>query len=102
MANLDQNLLKEIGADGLSEDAQEQILGQFYQMLNQRVGIALSEAMTDEQFDGFQAARESGGEEKAFEWLNDNVPEYPVIFNKEAEELTQEIKLTVQAMDSDD
>ncbi|HYH74338.1 MAG TPA: DUF5663 domain-containing protein [Candidatus Saccharimonadales bacterium] len=89
------DIIKEIGADSLELEAQKQVLEQFFTMLNDRVGIALGEQMTDDQLDTFDKVREEGGDEKAFEWLAQNVPEYPNIYRKEFEGLKEEIKEVV-------
>lgn len=92
------DLLHEMGADGLSPEMQQQMLDRFYTMLNDRVGIALGEKMTDDQLDAFEQARQEGGDEKAFEWLTQNVPEYPTIFNQEVQELKEEIKTVIAGL----
>ena|SRR5690349_17939864 len=99
---IDQNLVKELGAESLSPEMQAEVVGQFYGNLNERMSVAFAETLSPEQLETFNKITETEGEEKAVDWVVENVPNYDQIFEKEYNELKEEIKGVVEVLSAND
>jgi len=75
MFQLDNNFLEEIGLGGLPEDQKKPFLQHIYDQLEGRVGTRLSEGMTDQQLDEFEAIIDRR-DEIIQPWLQQNAPQY--------------------------
>lgn len=75
MFKLDDNFLKELGLDQLPENQKQAFLEQVYSTLEERVGIQLSEGLTDDQLEEFEGIIDRN-ESKISSWLEKFVPDY--------------------------
>lgn len=75
MFQLDDNFLQDIGLAGLPDAQKKPFLQHIYDELELRVGTMLSDGMTDEQLEEFEAIIDRKGE-AVQAWLLKNVPKY--------------------------
>ena len=75
MFQLDDNFLQDIGLAGLPDAQKKPFLQHIYDELELRVGTMLSDGMTDEQLEEFEAIIDRKGE-AVQAWLLKNVPNY--------------------------
>ena len=75
MFQLDDNFLQNIGLAGLPDAQKKPFLQHIYDELELRVGTMLSDGMTDEQLEEFEAIIDRKGE-AVQAWLLKNVPKY--------------------------
>lgn len=91
MFKLDDNFLKEIGLGELPEDQKSLMLRDIYETLELRVGMKLSEQMTEAQLDEFEGLIDKKDDALAFKWLETNFPNYKEIVSGELTKLKEEV-----------
>ncbi len=92
MIKLDENLLVELGLNGLPKDEKTAFLKHMYETLEMRVGTRLAEKMSDSQMAEFEQFINSNDEQGAFHWLEGNFPNYKDVVAEEFDKLKGEIK----------
>lgn len=75
MFQLDDKFLEDIGLNELPEEQKKPFLQHIYDELELRVGTKLSDGMTDEQLEEFEAIIDRK-EEVIVDWLEKNAPDY--------------------------
>ena len=91
MIQLDEKWLTQQGITGLSADDAQSLLQHLYSELELRVGMRLSENLTDAQLAEFEEITNRGDEEAAFTWLETNCPDYKDVVQEELEKLATEL-----------
>jgi Protein of unknown function (DUF5663) len=94
MFQLDDQFLADIGLGELPEDQKKPFLQHTYDQLEYKVGIRLSEGMTDEQLEEFESIIDRK-EDVISAWLMANAPEY------QAEEVFQRLMQSSQLPPAD-
>jgi len=92
MIKLDAELLTSLGLVGLSEKDQKDILEHMLETLQMRLGIRLTNNMTEEQLNEFQMYSDNQDQQGAFDWLKNNFPDYQEITQEEFDKLCVEVK----------
>lgn len=92
MIKLDENLLVELGLNGLPKDEKTAFLKHMYETLEMRVGTRLAERMSDAQMAEFEQFINSNDEQGAFHWLENNFPNYKDVVAEEFDKLKGEIQ----------
>jgi len=98
MIVLDDALLQEIGLESLPTPHRKLMLRYIYDVLEQRVGLAFAEEMTDEEFEEFEAFIDANDEAGALGWLSDKRPDYPQVVARVFEELKEELRGEAEAL----
>lgn len=75
MFQLDDKFLQELGLDQLPEDQKQAFLEQVYNSLEERVGVRLSEGLTDAQLEEFEGIIDRD-EQKVATWLQMHAPNF--------------------------
>lgn len=75
MFQLDDQFLADIGLADLPEDQKKPFLQHIYEQLEYKVGMKLSEGMSDEQLGEFESIIDRK-EDAVAQWLEANVPDY--------------------------
>jgi aspartyl-tRNA synthetase len=75
MFQLDDKFLQDLGLDSLPADQKQAFLAHIYSELELRVGVRLSEGLSDEQLSEFESFVDRK-EDKVQAWINANTPEY--------------------------
>lgn len=75
MFQLDDKFLEDVGLAGLPEEQKKPFLQHTYDQLEYRVGVRLSEGMTDAQLEEFEAIIDRK-EEVITAWLSQHMPNY--------------------------
>jgi len=75
MLKLNKAFLKEVGLESLPEDEHDSFLQHIYEELELRVGTKLSDGLSNQQVDEFEAIIDKN-DAKIKEWLNKNSPDY--------------------------
>lgn len=75
MFQLDDKFLQDLGLDQLPEEQRQAFLQHIYEELELRVGTQLSEGMSDEQLEQFEAIIDKN-EDVIASWLAQHAPEY--------------------------
>ncbi|MBC7564958.1 hypothetical protein H7100_01860 [Candidatus Saccharibacteria bacterium] len=76
MFQLDDQFLTDVGLAGLPDDQKKPFLQHTYDQLEYKVGIRLSEGMTDAQLEEFESIIDRK-EDVIVTWLSAHVPNYP-------------------------
>lgn len=92
MLQLDKNWLTQLGITGLSDDDVQSLLQYVYSELELRVGMKLSENLTDDQLKEFEQLAVSGDDQKQLEWLEANCPTYKDVVKQELDRLGMELR----------
>lgn len=98
MITLDDALLREIGLGGLAEPHVRLMLRYIYEVLEQRVGLAFAEEMTEEEFEEFEAFIDANDEAGAMGWLSRKRPDYPEVVTAQFEKLKNELREQATAL----
>lgn len=91
---IDYEMLKDLDLDELPKSEKDKLLEQIYETLETRVGTRLTDIMSDDQLDEFEAFIDANDEAGAMEWLTKNLPGYPKVVQEELDKLKAEIKAT--------
>jgi hypothetical protein len=75
MFQLDENFLKDLGLDGLPDEQKQAFLQHIYEELELRVGTKLSEGLTEQQMQEFEAFVDQK-EDKVQAWFEKNLPNF--------------------------
>jgi succinate dehydrogenase flavin-adding protein (antitoxin of CptAB toxin-antitoxin module) len=75
MFNLDDNFLEEVGLGALPDEQKKPFLQHIYDQLEQRVGVKLSEGMSDAQLEEFEAIIDRK-DDVVKPWLESYAPQY--------------------------
>ena len=75
MFQLDEQFLKDLGLDQLPEDQKQAFLDHIYSELELRVGVRLSDGLSDEQLKEFESFVDRN-DQKVQEWVAANAPDY--------------------------
>lgn len=75
MLQLDNQFLKDLGLDRLPEDQREAFLAHIYSELELRVGVKLSDGMSDAQLGEFESFVDRD-DDKVRSWVDANAPDY--------------------------
>lgn len=75
MFKLDEQFLKDLGLDQLPEDQKQAFLDHIYSELELRVGVRLSDGLSDEQLKEFESFVDRN-DEKVHQWVTANTPDY--------------------------
>lgn len=75
MFQLDDKFLKDLGLDQLPEAEREAFLAHIYSELELRVGVRLSEGLTDEQLGEFESFVDRK-DDKVRAWVGAHIPDY--------------------------
>ena len=92
MIKLNDDLLRELGLDGLPVEEKKRMLAHIYETLEMRVGMKLAQQMTDEQLDEFEQFIKNNDEAGALQWLEAKFPHYKDVVSAEFEGLKLEIR----------
>ena len=91
MIKLDDDLLKELGLDGLPPEEKRKLLAHIYETLEMRVGMKLAEQMSDAQLTEFEQFIDRNDETGALAWLETNFPNYKDVVSQEFDRLKLEV-----------
>ena len=75
MFQLDDQFLKDLGLDKLPEDQREAFLAHIYSELELRVGVKLSDGLSDDQLGEFESFVDRD-DDKVRSWVSANTPDY--------------------------
>jgi hypothetical protein len=93
MPDLDDKFLEDVGLDGLPTDEKQKLLKDVYDTLEVRVGVRLTNGMSDAELDAFEALiNEKQDREATLTWLKTQFPHYEQVVADELESLKAEIK----------
>jgi hypothetical protein len=92
MLQLDKTWLAQQGITGLSDDDVQSLLQYVYSELELRVGMKLSENLTDAQLKEFEQLATQGTDQQQLQWLETNCPTYKDVVQQELERLANELR----------
>jgi hypothetical protein len=75
MFQLDENFLKDLGLDALPDEQKQAFLQHIYEELELRVGTKLSEGLSEQQMQEFEAFVDQN-EDKVQAWFDKNLPDF--------------------------
>lgn len=85
------NFMEEFGIDKMSEEGQQEILTNLFQILSMRMSLRLGQEMTPEQMQTMLDAYEKGGDGAAE--IDRMYPNYDQIFQEEVDKLKNDMQL---------
>lgn len=94
---LGNEFFEEIGLNGVPEQKKQELMGQFLEVLQQRVGGRLAEDLSEDQLDEFEQTIGSADDAgtAAEEWLKRNNPHYETVIAQELERLKSELRINL-------
>lgn len=92
LSKKDQELIEEMGWQDLSQELQVEQLNTFYATLQIKIGLALEHALSDKQLLEFEKVNAKGDDAATTAWLQQAIPNYDQIANKELSALKQDLK----------
>ena len=82
--------LQSIGINPQTEQV-ETTLSDLNNTLNERIGVEITEALTDEQLDEMMTVKQSGDKDALASWMSANIPELEDIVSDERDILLGEL-----------
>ena len=82
--------LQSIGINPQTEQV-ETTLSDLNNTLNERIGVEITEALTDEQLDEMMTVKQSGDKDALASWMSANIPEIKDIVSDERDILLGEL-----------
>ena len=82
--------LQSIGINPQTEQV-ETTLSDLNNTLNERIGVEITEALTDEQLDEMMTVKQSGDKDALASWMSANIPEIKNIVSDERDILLGEL-----------
>jgi hypothetical protein len=98
MLKIDDELLAEVGLEGLPKWERDLLLTYIYETLEMRVGVKLADKFSNKELDEFEVFFEKKDENGAFEWLQEKRPDYKDVVRAEFELLKAEIVVEVPSI----
>ena len=92
MSNLDDKFLEEVGLGSLQAAEKQELLARLHATLEMRVGMRLTDGMSDAQLDEFEALINKQDQAATAQWLATNVPNYQQLVAEELEKLKTELQ----------
>ena len=92
MVKIDEDLLKELGLEGLNEQEKQDVYARFYKTLENKVGMRVARELNEEQLEKFEEYSSKHNDEETAEWIKQAVPNYEQIVTEEFETMKTEIK----------
>jgi hypothetical protein len=92
MFQLDDNFLQSVGLGGMPDDQKQAFLEHLYEELELRVGVRLSDGMSDQKLAEFEKLIDANDESGALKWLETNRPDYKQVVAEELEKLKKEVE----------
>ncbi len=92
MFQLDDDFLKSVGLDAMPAEQKAPFLDHLLETLELQVGARLSEGMTKQQLDDFEALIKARNDKGALSWLETNRPDYKKVVSDELERLKKEVE----------
>ena len=90
MITIDENLLKSLGLE-ISEDAAPEFIEHLIETLEERVGVAVSELLDDDELVELVKLTEANDEKATETWIVTHVPDYEAVIKDEFDILMAEI-----------
>ncbi|SRR6266498_2093514 len=91
MLKLDNTFLASLGLGALSAEEKEAFLSYLYDELQIRIGMELSEDLSDAQLEELEKLIDGDNQAAAAEWLQNHCPDYEGVAQRHIEQLKQEI-----------
>lgn len=97
MTDEDKALLTEFGIEGYNEDLQMELLSNYYETCDLRVGMMLEEQLNDDQLEEFEKLHDAGDDAATQAWLQSAIVNYDDIVAAETAAVKADIKRTMAA-----
>jgi hypothetical protein len=98
MITLDHDFLEAVGLGSLDGPTANRLLAHIYEQLKAAVGYDLASQMTDEQLTTFETLLDAEDEPRALAWLEQELPHYPEVVERQFEMLRAEIHRQASAI----
>jgi hypothetical protein len=92
MLQLDKTWLTQQGITGLTDDDAQSLLQYVYSELEIRVGVKLSEGLSEGQLEEFEELAKAGDDQRQLDWLEANCPNYKEVVQQELQTLATELR----------
>ncbi|MAF20654.1 MAG: hypothetical protein CMI55_03155 [Parcubacteria group bacterium] len=97
--NIQQNIIKELGLEGLPEDKQIELLTTMTESVLKRITIKVLELLSEEDKKEFDQVRETNDPDKISEFLKDKINNYDEIVEDVIKEFKEEMKSTMASLE---
>jgi hypothetical protein len=88
----DKKLVEELGLTGFNEPEQAKYLLEFYEAFETKVGMALSDRLSEDQLKEFGKIEAAGDDDATEKWLRQVIPDYDEVIAAQMAELKQLVK----------
>tara|TARA_Y100000294_G_scaffold144193_1_gene139071 strand:+ start:377 stop:697 length:321 start_codon:yes stop_codon:yes gene_type:complete len=97
--NIQQNIIKELGLEGLPEDKQIELLTTMTESVLKRITIKVLELLSEEDKKEFDQVRETNDPDKISEFLKDKIDNYDEMVEDVIKEFKEEMKSTMASLE---
>ena len=92
LVKLDDEFLASIGLADLSDEEKKEVLEDVRTALEAKVGVKLTQGLSDEQVDQFSNMLAGDDHNAALEWMETNIPNYREVVMQELDAIVDQIK----------
>lgn len=92
LVKLDEEFLASIGLADLSDDEKKEALDDIKTALEAKVGVKITQNLSDEQVDQFSNLLSGTDHNAALSWIETNIPNYREIVMQELDAIVDQIK----------
>lgn len=89
---IDDKFLADIGLADISVEEKKQAIEDIRIALESRVGVKLTQGLSDEQVDQFKTILSSDDQKAAMDWMENNIPNYREVVMLELDAIVDHIK----------
>lgn len=98
---IQQDIIKELGLEGLSEEKQTELLTTMTESVLKRITVRVLEQLSEEDKKEFDRVRETADPDKISEFLRAKIDNYDKMVEEVIKEFKEEIKTTMQGLEKD-
>ncbi len=99
--NIQQNIIKELGLEGLPEDKQIELLTTMTESVLKRITIKVLEQLSEEDKKEFDQVRETDDPDKISQFLGEKIDNYDEMVEGVIKEFKEEMKSTMTDLEKD-
>jgi hypothetical protein len=96
-----QNIIKELGLEGLPEDKQIELLTVMTESILKRITIRILEQLSEEEKKEFDQVRETADPDKINEFLREKIDNYDQMVQEIVTQFKEEMKTTIRDLQKD-
>jgi hypothetical protein len=98
MDKIQENIIKEFGLEGMSQDAQNDVAAKMTESVLKRITVSVLERLSEEEIAEFEKLQEAGIPEDLDRFLKEKISDYEQMVQKIIIDFKEEIKETISGL----